>query len=104
MQPLDGPIHIKVRDGAKNTLTPSEIEAHLYVDQPLGVSSRWDVADLAEALRELPIKSVGHDGRDRVQFVTTRPLTASEAYRLGRLGAVWPETIAINQTEFELRW
>jgi len=106
VQPLDGPIRIPVKLGRApaRPLGREEIQAILSMTAAPPADRLWERDDVADVLRDFPIKAMGHNGRDRMQFWTTRPLTASEAYRLGRLGAMWPESIAANQTEFELRW
>jgi hypothetical protein len=102
MQPLDGPIHIAVRYGGKERcLTSGEVVSRIHVDQPIGAVPRWDAEDVEAALKHLPIKAIGHNGRDRLQFNTIRPLDEREWRWLAGAGA---RVFLLDETTYVLRW
>ena len=57
--------------------------------------------DLVQALRWLPIWAIGHNGRDRLQFHTIRPLSEKEWRWLDGLGA---RVFLLSETTYVLRW
>ena len=77
------------------------IEALLHVDCVAGVRPAWDMDDLVQALRWLPIWAIGHNGRDRLQFNTIRPLSEKEWRWLDGLGA---RVFLLSETTYVLRW
>ena len=77
------------------------IESLLHVDRRVGVEPEWDMDDLVQALRWLPIWAIGHNGRDRLQFHTIRPLSEKEWRRLDGLGA---RVFLLSETTYVLRW
>ena len=77
------------------------IESLLHVDRRVGVEPEWEMDDLVRALRWLPIWAIGHNGRDRLQFHTIRPLSEKEWRWLDGLGA---RVFLLSETTYVLRW
>lgn len=77
------------------------IESLLHVDRRVGVEPEWDMDDLVQALRWLPIWAIGHNGRDRLQFHTIRPLSEKEWRWLLDTGA---RVFLLSETTYVLRW
>ena len=95
---MDFRIHMTVN---RLPMASHTIEALLHVDRVAGVALAWDMDDVVQALRWLPIWAIGHNGRDRLQFNTIRPLDAKEWRWLGGLGA---RVFMLGDTTYVLRW
>ena len=95
---MDFRIHMTVNRLPMAAVT---IESWLHVDRRVGVEPQWDMDEVVRALRWLPIWALGHNGRDRLQFSTIRPLSEKEWRRLGELGA---RVFLLDETTHLLRW
>lgn len=85
-------------------MTKQEFVTILQRSNRWGVNNQPPLEDVVNTLLQLPIEEVVVTRDDTIEFITFRPLTAREAFRLARLDFSFPDEIEDNQTCFKLWW
>lgn len=85
-------------------MTKEEIIAILQQSNRWGVNYQPELEVIVDVLLQLPLKKLTVKRSDVIELVTSRPLTAREAYMLARLNPDHPDEIKDDQVYFQLWW
>ena len=98
-------VKVPLEDFPVRRLTEEEITYALEQSERWGINDQPTIEKFSHFLSSLPIIGLEVEDDDTIKFKTIRPLTPSEAFRLGRfVKDNEPEEIFDWQTEFRLWW